>query len=279
VPVPNEPMVPNAEVYVSSRDVGRTPMDEAKLVVSIGELSVADCLIAHVSTRLFAHTRPEESQRLQVELVLQLLGAQSRQILARLADGVPTTVFHEQQLVHLARLAILHGDRRAADDFAGGALLGMWGDYLLGVNDLLDVGLDTGDDDARLSWEIRQAALNHHEDVVPATALHYEVYRVIWPELKNGRYADVDAAFRDHTGMTIGDYFTVGAAVLAQLTSRGTNRPTALPAITPAEYFSSSVLEESVWQAFFALVARDVDMLRDGLVSERAELGGAPTGH
>jgi hypothetical protein len=267
--------VPSAEIYLSDRDLGRQPMREDDLAELLREMSARDCLvaIAHLSTQLFAETRPEESDELQRALIEQMLGPIAPKVLRALATGMARTVFCEQQLVHLARLVILHGDPRPRDDFNGGALLDDWGRCLIGVNDLLDAGVDVIDGDERLSWELRQCAVNHHEDQLPSSALHYEVYRVLWPELRKGRYEQVEAAFQRHAGMTIADFFTVGAAVLARLAIRGAKEPTALPAINPGEYFSAGELEESTWRAFFSLTSRDLDPLRDELVAENTDAG------
>jgi hypothetical protein len=267
--------VPSAEVYLSGRDLGRSPMGEDDLVELLRGISVRDCLvaIAHLNTRLFAETRPQKSGELQLALVEQMLGSLAPQVLRTLASGMARTVFCEQQLVHLARLVLLHGDRRPRDDFGGGALLEDWGRCLIGVNDLLDAGVDVVDAEQGLSWELRQCGLNHHEDQLPSSGLHYEVYRVLWPELRKGRYEQVETSFQRHAGMTIADYFTVGAAVLARLAIRGANQPTVLPAIMPSEYFSSGELEESTWRAFFTLTARDLDVLRDELLAESAGTG------
>ena len=274
--------VPSAEVYVSNRDLGRPRMLEEALVNRLGRLSATDCLvaIAHLSTRLFAQTRPQAAAQLQRELAEQMLGdgELGQAVLNKLAHGITTTVFFEQQLVHLARLVILHADRRPRDEFDDGALLEDWASCLIGISDLLDAGLDVNYCEERLSWEIRQCSLNHHEDQLPSSALHYEVYRVIWPELKKGRYEKVEAAFQRHTDLTIGDYFTLGAAVLARLAIRGSREPTILPAITPKEYFSAGKIEESTWQAFFTLVARDLGGLRDEMGKETADFGASTYG-
>jgi hypothetical protein len=277
---PSPATVPNAEIYLSHRDLGRRPMREDDLAELLRKMSAGDCLVAtaHINTRLFAETRPQQSQDLQRELIQQMLGQIAPQVLHALATGPATTVFCEQQLIHLARLVILHGDRRPRDDFDDGALLADWARCLIGVNDLLEPGLDVADGDQRLSWELQQCALNHHEDVVPSVALHYEVYRVIWPELTKGRYEQVEAAFQRHAHMTISDYFTVGAAVLARLVTRGSKEPTVLPAVNPGEYFSSGELDDSTWQAFFSLTARDLDALRVELLAESADAGSSTYG-
>ncbi len=200
-------------------------------------------------------------------------GQLGQALLQRLRDGSnPTKVFCEQQLVHLARLVILHADRRRRDDFGAGALREIWGTCLIGVTDLLDTGLNIEDDCERTAWEIRQCCLNYHEDQLPVTALHHEVYRVIWPQLKNKPARAVEAAFVRRAGMPIADYFTVGAAVLARFLIRGANEDS-LPGIEPARAFAQATMARETWEAFFTLTGRDVDALRDELLAEAKQYG------
>jgi hypothetical protein len=267
----------NASIYLTHHELtGGAAIREADLAERLRKLSAADCLwaIAHLNTRLFAATRPEGSAQLQRRLVQEVVGdvELGRALLQTLTRRGATSVFCEQQLVHLARLVILHADGRPHDDFGGGRLREEWLTCLIGVSDLLDAGLDVKDHDQRLAWEIRQCALNYHEDQLPVTAIHHEVYRVLWPELKDARSEEVEEAFRRHTRMAIADYFTVGAAVLARLVIRGSNED-GLPGIEPARYFSSAQMDQSTWQAFFALTARDADGLRAELVTEAEEYG------
>jgi hypothetical protein len=273
-----EPGVPNAGRYATASELtGARPVREKDLAARLGGLSTADCLvaIAHLSTRLFAQARPQEGPQLQYELAGQMLGdgPLALAVLERLRAGQITSVFFEQQLVHLARLVILHADRRPRDGFDDGRLLGEWAKCLLDVGDLLDPALDILDDEQRLPWELRQCALNHHEDQMPSSALHHEVYRVLWPARTSARYQQVNEAFQRHTTMTIGDYFTIGAAVLARLAVRGSGEPTVLPAIEPAEYFSAASIDPVAWQAFLALTARDPDGLREELLAEQQTYG------
>jgi hypothetical protein len=266
----------DAVVYVSHRDLTGDVLSEPDLVERLRQLSAADCLlwIAHLSTRLAAETHPAESARLQERLVLEVFGdgQVGQALLQRLRDGNATKVFCEQQLVHLARLVVLHADRRRRDDFSAGALREIWGACLIGVTDLLDIGLNIKDKCERTSWEIRQCCLNYHEDQVPVTALHHEVYRVIWPQLKNKPARETEAAFARHTGMPIADYFTVGAAVLARFLTRGANEDS-LPGIEPARAFAQATMPRETWEAFFTLAGRDVDALRDELLAEAKQYG------
>ncbi len=267
----------SAGVYPTYRELtGGPAIGEADVVERLRKLSAADCLwaIAHLNTRLAAAGRPQESAELQRRLIEEIVGdvELGRLLMRTLEGGAVTSVFCEQQLVHLARLVILHADRRPHDDFGGGSLREEWLTCLVGVSDLLDPGLDVRDEHQRLAWELRQCALNYHEDQLPVTALHHEIYRVLWPEMKDARSAEVEEAFRRHTGMTIAEYFTVGGAVLARLVLRS---PTGdgPPSITPARYFASAQMDESTWQAFFALVACDPDGLRAALVNETEVYG------
>jgi hypothetical protein len=88
-----------------------------------------------------------------------------------------------QQLIHLARLVILHGDRRAPDEFNDRNLYAEWVTCLIAVTDLLDAGLMVEDHDERLAWEIRQCELNHHAEQLSTTAIHYELYSMLSPEM------------------------------------------------------------------------------------------------
>jgi hypothetical protein len=275
---PELPGVPNADRYVTASELTGAPaVREQDLAARLGGLSAADCLvaIAHLSTRLFAQRTPQEGPGLQYELAEQMLGAapSGAEALEKLRSGEITTVFFEQQLVHLARLVIMHADRRPRDHFANGGLLKAWASCLIDVGDLLDPSLDISDEQQRLSWELRQCALNHYEDQMPSSALHHEVYRLLWPERTSARYQQVNDAFERHTEMRISDYFTIGAAVLARLVVRGSNEPTVLPAIEPAEYFSSASIDAANWQAFFKLSARDPDTLRRELLAEQETYG------
>jgi hypothetical protein len=266
-----------ANVYLSYPDLtGGDALREPEIVERLRRLSAADCLwaIAHLSTRLAAETRPSESAGLQERLVQEVIGdgPLGQALLQRLRDGSASTVFCEQQLVHLARLVILHADRRPHDDFADGALREEWGTCLIGVTDLLDADLDVEDPAQRLAWEIRQCCLNYHEDQLPVTAIHHEVYRVVWPQMEHQRARDVEDAFERHAGMQIADYFTVGAAVLARLLIRGASED-GTPGIEPAQAFAQTTMAKGTWEAFFMLTARDLDALRDELLAEASQYG------
>jgi hypothetical protein len=141
--------------------------------------------------------------------------------------------------MHRARLVILHADRRAPDEFDNRKLYDDWVTSLFAVTDLLNAGLEIEDHDARLAWEIRQGELNHHADQLPATAIHFELYSVLWPELLPEGADAVEEAFRSMTGISIGDYSMVGSAVMARLVNFAQAGEGA-PMLQPDVYFAST---------------------------------------
>lgn len=162
----------------------------------------------------------------------------------KLNDGRWSAIFFEQQLVHLARLVILHADPRPPDDFNSGAVYDEWVTCVITVNDQLDADLTVEDRDERLAWEIRQAQLNHHAEQLPATAIHQELYGSLWPEMQPEDANAVEHAFESKTGMSIRDFLMVGNAVMARFVNFGTSGDGA-PMIDPSVYFSSTALDGS----------------------------------
>lgn len=276
------PELRSVGTYLTYSDVlallgGEGEMSEADLIRRLGRLSGADCLnfLGFLSARLGSSGSPRHAAELQRELIGEVFGSDTdfaRILRAQLDRGEPTVVFCEQQLVHLARLVVLHADPRPADDFAGGELYEEWLDCLLGVTDLLDLGLEIEDPDERVSWELRQCGLNHRDDLLPSIALHHEVYRVLMPEMDPAAVEVVGAAFAAHTGMSLADFFMIGAAAQA----RFTQHPGAL--LRPAEYLASTELTEAQWQPFFDLLARDQATLAAELAAEEVRYGATTYG-
>jgi hypothetical protein len=274
-----KPRMPNVKVYLTYRDFTGTPMPETKLVELLGQLSSADCLasLAHIGGRLYAS--PEPYEEVQRQLIHELSGDSEpgRRLHLMLKEPRFGAVFFEQQLVHLARLVIIHADLRPHDDFDGRALYDEWMACLLGVTDLLEEGLYLTDPAERRSWEIRQSEINSNEDQLPLWALHHEVYSVLWPEMSSERAKEADDAFQRHFGLTIDEYFTVGSAVMAYFVNSGLGELPRSP-LKPRQYFSSAQIDRSSWQAFFKLNARGVAALRDELLKEEADYGSTSYG-
>jgi hypothetical protein len=262
-------------IYPTYLELTGRAITEEQIIARLARLSASDCLwaLAHAGTRLFAAKTFEEHAQVQRELVPDLLGdgTLAAALSARM-EAQSIVPFNEQQLVHLARLVILHADRRPHDDFGSGALTEDWVTCVAGVCDLLDAEVDLSDEPQRLSWEIRQCTLNYGEDMLPVIAIHHEVYRILWPTHTNATALASADAFRRATGMEIADFFTVGAAVLARLILRGVAGE-GLPGVKPAEYFSSAQMPESTWRAFFSETARSLEELAEELREEASEFG------
>lgn len=273
---PRDP-VPYTATYLTYAELmGREPLTEEEIIQRLELLSVADCIaaIADISTRLYESTSdPGAALTVQEALIRQTVGdAELGQALtATLSSGRWKAVFFEQQLVHLARLALLHADDRPHDDFAGGRRYSEWITCLIGVCDLLDATLKVEDHDERLAWELRQSQLNHHEDALPTIGLHYEIYQVLWPAQTSNEHSAAAEAFRQTTSITIEDYFAVGTAVFSRLLARV--RDNSLPGVEPAKYFSKSLLAPRVWEAFFAQTSRRPADLRSELLAEDQQYG------
>jgi hypothetical protein len=263
--------------YINYSDLtgGKRQMDEAGVVDRLKLLSVQDCLgaLAHISTRLFSSTGPSSRSETERELIEEIVGGElGARILSMLDDPRWSAAFCEQQLVHLARLALLHADRRPHDDFSDGALYAEWITCVFGVSDLLDADLEIESRDQRIGWEIRQCQLNHHDDALPAIGLHHELYRVFWPQVTHRPAQEAEAAFRRFTDMSIGDYFAIGASVLARFINRGRGEDS-FPGIAPETFYSNVAIGEVDWRPFFDINARSVDDLRAALEAEEAEYG------
>jgi hypothetical protein len=278
------PELKNTGTYLTYSDLAKfdgkdLSMSEQGVVDRLQQLSAADCIghIAYLSAKMDVegpYTDPAFQHQLVTEIVGDgPLGTAMNALLDRLE---PTVIFCEQQLLHLARLVILHGDPRPPDQFDHGRLYDEWVTCLIGVTDLLDAGLDVEDSDERLSWELRQCGLNHHEDQLPVTAIHYEIYRVLLPERDPLAAADLEAAFAKHTGQSMSDFFTLGVAVQARFVGGILNKHGL--ALKPSNYFTSTKLEDADWKPFFELVGRDQSGMRQELLDEDKRYGGTTYG-
>lgn len=159
----------------------------------------------------------------------------------------------------------------APDEFADGTLYEQWATCVFGVTDLLDLDLVIEDPRDRLSWELRQSGVNHHEDRLPTVGLHHEVYRVLLPEGPPAAAEKVEAAFHSHTGISIAD-FVLGTAAEA----RFRNNPGAI--LEPAVYFNSTAISKDVWDPFFATIGADLPRLRAELEGEDERYGATTYG-
>lgn len=269
--------VPHVGTYLTYSELtDRAPMSESEIIGQLKKMSAADCLlaIADLSVRLFAGENRGLDGGLQHGLVDHLVGdgPLGRALHEKLDDPRWSAIWFEQQLVHIARLVVLHADRRPPDNFDQSRLFPDWVTCVIAVTDLLDADVEVEDHDMRLAWEIRQSELNHHAELLATTAIHHELYSVIWPQLRPDGWAGVEHAFASMTRMSIADYFTIGSTVMARLVNFA-NSGQGAPMIAPETYFAASHVDPSVPQAFFAFTARDVDELRSELLAEEEKYG------
>lgn len=273
------PELRNTGTYVTYGDlVGHeSSISEEEIIDRLRLLSCADC-IAHLgdlSSRLAFPGGPQNWASLQRGLVERVVGNGEfgQMLAAQLERDKPTVVFCEQQLLHLARLAILHADSRPPDGFGDGRLYEDWVACLIAVNDLLDAGLAIEDPRERPSWELRQCGVNHVDDHLPATAIHYEVYRKLLPQLDPKAATRLEAAFESHTGISMAKFFTIGGAVEARFINATRGEESGGLVLVPSTYFSSVKISEEEWKPFFDFVARDQEALRRELEAEDARYG------
>ena len=263
-------------LHVTGADLAGRPTSKEEVLEALGELSAWDCL--RLVGRLSASLYLAESQldrRLQRELIDKVTwpAPDLRQRLHHLLSRgrVP---FFQQQLYHLARLAVLHASDREPDDFRNGEDLGKFFLGLFGVTDLFDAELgDKPNREQVLSWALRQAAINHDEERLTLWSMYYEVFHEIWPSL--GGSTDPEDAFQRYTGISILDFLTIGFALgvgLGQETDAGAPRGQ----IQPAEWFGEGKLEKAKWEAFLAASAGDLQDLREAIKGEQDERGEVP---
>ncbi len=248
---------------------------EAEIVELLGQFSAADCIgsIARLSAIMDCTDGPyfrPETQRQLIEVVFGD-GEGAREVIALLGRGEPTVVFCEQQLLHLARLVVLYADDRPPDEFDSGRLYENWVTCLLGTSDLLDADVRIEDPAERLSWELRQCGLNHHEDELPVTAVHHEALRVLLPKRWPETAEVLEQAFAKHTGMDMADFFIIGSAIEARFVGAGQRGEA--PMLDPIKYFAGTKIEEKEWRPLLDLIARDREGMREALADEEERYG------
>jgi hypothetical protein len=107
---------------------GREPPSQAEIIALLSMLSAADCLLwlARLEAQLVPAPDRGVREGLQHRLIASMVGDGDLGAALHRAIDDPrwSSVFCEQQVVHLARPVILHADQRPHDDFGNGALLG-----------------------------------------------------------------------------------------------------------------------------------------------------------
>jgi hypothetical protein len=266
----------NSAIYLTHKELTGDAITEDHLIELLQRLSVEDVLgqIAVLTTRCTKH--PTADRAAQAALIRRVAGP------AGLADpligaiergGDDLVIVHHQQLVHLARLALIHCDLRPHDDFRRGERYLDFLTCLIGVNDVLERGLEIEDADQRLSWELRQCDVNHREDTAILLGTHHAIYQSLWPEIQPEGAQGVEAAFTNAVGMSFSDFFVVGSGVQSRFMAHALNDQDGVPLLNPVEYFGMVDLTEREWEPFFAATARTPAELREALLKEEADYG------
>jgi hypothetical protein len=255
-------------------------LDEREVAAILAKISAYDCMgmVGRLSATIYVQ-RGSVHRHFQLGLVDWLTGF-DRDLNDRVRKAVrggAVAVF-EQQLVQLARLVALHASPRAPDQFGGGNLQRDFLSCLFSVPDLLEEPeVDLGDPDQRLSWALRHCGIGQREDRLTLWSAYYEVFRKIWPTLQRSGIPDADAAFERYTGTSIQDFMTVGFAFTAGFGATG-NGIASHENLRPADYFSTTKLDEAVWGAFLKSSATSLSDLRARLRSEDEKWGKAKFG-
>ena len=266
----------NAAVYLTHRELTGDAVTQADLIELLRGLSVEDVIgqIAVLATRYTEHpTTDRAAQAAMLRRVAGPAGLADALIGAIERGGDDVVILHQQQLVHLARLALIHCDLRAHDDFRGAQGYLDFLTCLIGVNDVLEQGLEIEDPNERLAWELRQCDVNHREDTALLLGTHHAIYQRLWPEIQPEGAAEVEAAFMKTVGVSFSDFFVVGAGVQSRFMSHALNDENGVPLLNPTEYFAAVDLTEREWEPFFAATARTPTEMRDALIEEEADYG------
>ncbi len=269
-----------AGVYWTHAEMFGRPFVAAEMAETLGQIAVDDLLeaLARLSCMVEGADVTDGKRQLQIlrrvgfepELVEQL----ERLFVGR-DDGRVRTLFFPQQAVELTRLALRHGDRRPRDGFDSGRLAGPFIRCLFGVSDLLGTELGSASSSEVRGFMLRQLGLMSRQETLYLFSRYYELLVRLWPRVHEGggRFEPAEA-FREYTGLTLEEYFTVGFAVYTRFLnhSQSETEPQDF-ALAPAQYFSTTKLEQAQWETFLGLLSRTPDELRDALSAEDARYG------
>jgi len=276
------PELRHSGVYVTSQLLGfDEPITEADVIERLGGLSVYDCLgmVGRLSAALYVNPR-SMTPSCQLPLVEWLARDVAPDLRDRLRNAVTkrgAVAVFDQQLIHLARLAVQHADPSPPVGFSGTRST----DFLIclfGVPDLLhEPEVDLRDSRQRLSWALRHCGINQSYERLTLWSVYFEVFRRIWPVLRASGTPDADEAFERYTGVDIEAFMTAGFAFSASFANT-TDGVGSRSALDPADYFSSTELDEAVWKAFLQTSASSLDDLRSRIADEEQRWGETPFG-
>jgi hypothetical protein len=263
--------------FVTWEELTGRKMSEAEVVEKLSRLSAYDCLqaVGRLSCMVDGGSLMSlEKQR----MIMERLGwpQDARDLMDEKmgdSDGEMRCVFFPQQVVHLARLAVLHADPRPPDDFGGGAAVADFIDCLLGVSDLFEEGdLDENDPRSVMPWILRQLAINERQDSPLLWGRYYDILVRTWGEVATPEAFDAAEAFDRYTGISMADWLTTGLALYGRLLTYGAGTSEEY-FIEPNTLFLNSPVSEEVWQPFLDRNSQSLEECRAALEKEEADYG------
>lgn len=249
------------------------PPTEDEVLQALARLSVFDCLKVLGGLGAFLVTEQENYSSDKQQQLVDYYSSDRPELHARLTRLLRRgrVIFFEQQIYHLARLAVLHADERPEDGFDEGRLAGDFLFALFGVTDLFETDFGQGDPhDALLSFELRQTAMNHSEARIYQWSFYFELFERIW--LKIEKAPDADEAFRRYCGLSINEYLALGFAISAGFSQNGQDG-WPLGRFPPEHWFRRVALSEDALRSFLDQSASSVADLRAAILEEEREAG------
>lgn len=262
--------------FLSYSELGGPVVDEQWIVSRLQRMSAYDCLqfIGRLSCMIHAAPFADIGQQVRIMRRLRWSDAAIKAVEAELEAGAHSrALFFPQQLVHLARLAVMHADPRAPDDFGAGKLNAEFLDCVLGVTELLGEGdTDLELEDNQVPWILRQIAINARADSVALWTRYYDIVARIWHEVPTPETFEADTAFMRYTGLSIERWLTLGFGLFSQFLGYGRSLSDDFRIDAP-HYFANTTVKSNEWKSLFAQTAATLDELQAEIVAEEEALG------
>lgn len=263
--------------FLTWEELGGDPIDEGEIAQRLAEMSGYDCLQALGRLSCMLQGGPPthiDTQR----LIMRRLGwpddlrSWIEEKLNEKAGG-SRALFFPQQVVHLARLAVLHADDRPADDFAGGELVGRFIECLLGITEVLEEGdLEVADPESVVPWILRQWAINGRQDSPLLWGRYYDVLVRTWQEVATPEAFDAAKAFQRYTRISLQEWLTTGFALYGRFLSYGVGSLEDF-FVEPTHWFSKTAIGQEVWRPFLDRNTQTLDSCRQALQKEESTYG------
>jgi hypothetical protein len=253
-------------------DGGVAPTED-EVLQALAQLSVFDCLKVLGGLGAFLVTEHDNYSSDRQQQLVDYYSSDRPELHARLTSLLSRgrVIFFEQQIYHLARLAVLHADERPEDRFDEGRLAGVFLFALFGVSDLFETDFGQGDfHDAFLSFELRQTAMNHSEVRIYQWSFYFELFKRIWLQIEKA--PDADEAFSRYSGLSINEYLALGFAISAGFSQDGPDGQP-LGRFSPEHWFGRLALSKETLRSFLDQSASSLADLRAAIVEEEKEAG------